>query len=474
MDLLTLFFIVIAIVYLIFAIVMICKVQIKLGDFIVEKERKFLLTINEKLNKTTVHADVYFNLSELFRFSGVNKSHLFSVASVLIGWGVLGTFAGLTCGLLLSNMGDAESTDTLMSAIKTLFSGSSTAFVTSLVGMFLSILFGFILRFNVNKWQNILLDKCQELSEEYYISEQDLQLRYLVSLDVSIERLGEHLENGSRARTQSIVRSISDLGVQLSTQLGESVYGALDNRFSDMIIEFRDVFNNSLTNMSQNLQHSSDSILSAASLLRRTTERLSTVCAPEFLENMKEVLNIVNLMSEKLNSTSEKISESASELGDSFIQLQEGTKNVNNTIGTLDSKISTITTNLNSILSNISVAQVEVANVLDKFDNQSQVYSNVVKQQKEVFDSMSGIVNELIGLQQSLESVFDQINTGINNYINNMTTQTNSMVRDFSNSFVNACTTINNTTLSFKDTLDELKKLQYKYIESLKEFSNKK
>lgn len=88
---------------------------------------------------STVEAEDYFNIQA---FTGALYTHFYSgMAGVFTGIGILGTFVGLTIGLLGI---DTSSTAALQGGISVLLSGMTTAFWTSVVGIGFGLIFNIV------------------------------------------------------------------------------------------------------------------------------------------------------------------------------------------------------------------------------------------------------------------------------------------------------------------------------------------
>lgn len=89
-------------------------------------------------------------------------------SGTLVGLGLLGTFLGLTWGIKGL---DVSTSETIQQSIQTLLDGMETAFSTSLLGMFLSLIFSFLDK----KWSNELFQALHKVTEkldsEYYIDD---------------------------------------------------------------------------------------------------------------------------------------------------------------------------------------------------------------------------------------------------------------------------------------------------------------
>jgi methyl-accepting chemotaxis protein len=108
-----------------------------LGDSWSAYAHTFLSTEGER-QKTPEFAEEYFNTQTVLP-SRMNLRLYLSVPNVLVGFGILGTFVGLTFGI---SGFDTSSADTIKKSIQTLLSGMGTAFVSSVWGMLLSLFFG--------------------------------------------------------------------------------------------------------------------------------------------------------------------------------------------------------------------------------------------------------------------------------------------------------------------------------------------
>ena len=133
-----------------------------------------------------------------------------TASGTLVGLGLLGTFLGLTLGI---QGFDSSNTDKINESIQGLLNGMGTAFLTSLLGMFLSIVFTFIdksLRHRLYKNVNGLTEKLDAL---YYID--DIALANLNQQNI-IDRLYNALKSDFQVQTNTIKDSFNELSGKLS------------------------------------------------------------------------------------------------------------------------------------------------------------------------------------------------------------------------------------------------------------------
>ena len=123
--------------------------------------------VNNEL-KTDDFAQTYFNNSVLDSF--LNMRFWLSLPGTFVGFGILGTFVGLTIGI---DGFDSSSSEGIQTSIQTLLSGISTAFYTSLFGIGSSIIFGFLEKYFFNKFNHIINTLCIRLNNKYKLTKQE-------------------------------------------------------------------------------------------------------------------------------------------------------------------------------------------------------------------------------------------------------------------------------------------------------------
>lgn len=111
----------------------------------------------------------YFNEKNLLA-SNTNLKMINSVPTTLVGLGILGTFIGLTYGISNFNTG---STEEIKGSIETLLSGMGTAFISSIYGMLLSIIFTFFEKVQIHSLHTSLHKLCYYLDRKFLISKDD-------------------------------------------------------------------------------------------------------------------------------------------------------------------------------------------------------------------------------------------------------------------------------------------------------------
>ena len=88
--------------------------------------------------RSNIPASAIINEANVYSVYNLVHLRLDTAAGTLVGLGLLGTFLGLTIGIKGFN---SEDTQHIQESIQRLLNGMDTAFLTSLVGMFASLVF---------------------------------------------------------------------------------------------------------------------------------------------------------------------------------------------------------------------------------------------------------------------------------------------------------------------------------------------
>lgn len=163
----------------------------------------------------TLDAEHFFNTKTLA--TGLTESRLLAAApSFLVAIGVLGTFVGLSLGLAdLHLQGDLEQ---LQKDMEKMISGASTAFSTSIFGVFLSLLVNFgekSLEHRVRRAVHSLQQKIDFLypripAEQSLVEIADATQSASVSLQELHERIGDRLQESIEGISQAMQEAVTD------------------------------------------------------------------------------------------------------------------------------------------------------------------------------------------------------------------------------------------------------------------------
>ncbi|MBQ2175767.1 MAG: hypothetical protein II453_12155, partial [Alphaproteobacteria bacterium] len=161
---------------------------------------------NSGTMKTDEEADSYYNLNSILSAIKINPRLLNAGSGILVGLGLLGTFLGLTIGVMDF---DSGSTEAIQSSINELLNGMGTAFATSLVGMACSLVYIFFEKICLNQLQRNINSMCGLLDNEYYITQPE---KYALIYKRQNDQLKELFEakdqNGNVLKLMNILHSL--------------------------------------------------------------------------------------------------------------------------------------------------------------------------------------------------------------------------------------------------------------------------
>ena len=195
--------------------------------------------------KTRHHADEFFELNKLQSYNSVVEA----IPNALVGIGILGTFLGLSIGVM--GLKDQSSAEAIKEGVQSLLSSMSTAFVTSVLGMFFSILMTFLLRFLHGFQKSAHNQFCEELDRKHYITDEELseierdRLRSMLQEIFGIETDNQNTTPGelliqNLQANQAAASKLEDFGSELgdglllSANTISAIEEKLGSRFSNL------------------------------------------------------------------------------------------------------------------------------------------------------------------------------------------------------------------------------------------------
>jgi hypothetical protein len=303
--------------------------------------------------KTDDFASEYFNEKNLIS-KKVNLKLLTSLSSILVGLGILGTFVGLTFGI---SSFKTTSTEEIKGSIELLLSGMGTAFISSIYGMLLSLVYTVFERVQSNRLQSIIHQYCYKLDKQYKITKDDernifqiqqqkaltdlfyfrddnenqvnpanifrdiyqestKQSRALQSfstdlatkIEAGFESLLSNNENGVIPELQSLKVEIENLGKKLNdptTEMTKNVVKDLEEAMGKMIDEFKTTVSGStkseLEHLTLLLSNAGSALLDFPDKMQLMTDNLN--------QNFKELQGVISSASLDTLTQSEQSAE---------------------------------------------------------------------------------------------------------------------------------------------------------------------
>jgi len=230
----------------------------------------------------------------------INLRLLDTASGTLVGLGLLGTFFGLTIGI---KDFDSTSTQTIQKSIEMLLGGMGTAFLTSLVGMFLSMVYTFFDKFWRNRLSKHIYVLTKKLDSLYYIDDRTLD-------NLNEEALAKSISVSIRDVVQNEIRSVVDtLNNKLTYKNSEGETILLGNAIREILTE----------NIEQSKALKSFSTDLALELNNGFDETLSRQMQQKILPLMENVDTTTKAIVEHIDKMAEQVSSPATEMIQSVV-----------------------------------------------------------------------------------------------------------------------------------------------------------
>lgn len=400
--------------------------------------------------RTDENADLYYNLDTLLSEIKVNHRLLNSGSGLLVGLGLLGTFLGLTIGVMDF---DSGSTEAIQNSINELLNGMGTAFATSLVGMACSLIYIILEKTTLNRFQRNITLLCELLDDEYYISQPEkYSLIYermnsnLVTLFTSKDQQGNEMKPGNVLRelyeenkkqnmylsglseeviftqtnkamqeslkplVEQVNQVASDLGKKLDI-FADSVKSPGDNMANGIVKDLKDA----IDNMAKELRTSlSDSMSGKIGGLESAVQSLASF--PIQIENMTQSMTnnfakieeLVNRLASNTASTNDDIINSVKEqIGLATTNMSNLTQNLQITMDRIDKQFSESSS---ASTEKLNVMLKEVERVITELNSRAEQTNNsIIQKQKSTNEHSDELLKQFQISIENAKSMLDDV-----------------------------------------------------------------
>lgn len=414
------------------------------------------IDITERKQTNTPALEIFSEFSTCSAHK-INLRLLDTAAGTLVGLGLLGTFLGLTLGI---KDFDSSSTQNIQKSIQLLLSGMGTAFITSLVGMLLSMIYSLCDKYWRNRLSKHLHVLTKKLDSLYYIDDRTLDDLNEQALAKSIastmkevvehemrsvvnalnEKLTYNSESGEATTIANAIREIlkenqeqskalksfsTDLAIELnngfdevlSRQMQQKILPLMENvdattkaivehidqmaslvssPATDMIQTVVDELKNSMSEMMK--EFSSGLSGSATNELETLAHQLGTAAQSmaDFPNNMAHISSTLQVMIEEVKNTVSEISHTSANANSTAMQQMQ------EQITFATSAISAAIAEVKDVMSGISQSSQEQSN---------QMVSKLADAAEKMGTFLSGTISTLSSsVQQSVKSITDDVN----------------------------------------------------------------
>lgn len=303
--------------------------------------------------------------------NGFSSYHIIQhIPTTFVTLGVLGTFAGVSLGLLNFDL----SPDKISTSISGLLEGLKSAFHTSLYGLFFSVITSIVIRYQYSK--EILVDP--EVSKE-----QEL----LMGLKESIDEFGKNLaQYNSEAIMSSLKSVIEDFNDTFSELIGELVTENFEELTSSIgqLIEWQNEYKDGV-----------NKVLNSNVALNDRTNKL--------LESYNQIHNNMD-----------QLSDSATQLKGALINLKDSIEDESSLSG-LITQLELSTINLVEISNDASVFKDEIEKMSNNLINTQKEVQTWLRKEDGVLDAATSLNHTLKELRQFDISQIEQLDKTFTN-----------------------------------------------------------
>lgn len=248
---------------------------------------------------------------------------LYSLSKIIpgtfVGLGILGTFLGFSSGI--SGMHLSGNVDELFGKLDSFFAGLNTAFITSIIGVILSVLFGTILyqwplnkiKYHCNRiYEMRHFDPAANTKAEFEVYTNSLHdmTKALLNAKVSIENLPDKFK---------------DVGVSLEQSVGpvkdtfSAMQATLENysKQAEALQNASEKIQNSLTQFIETSEKTTEKVNQSLDKTIATTQSIQATNA-NLIDNNKKLLEDYNTLNQSLSEVQEKINKELTTYCDSI------------------------------------------------------------------------------------------------------------------------------------------------------------
>lgn len=411
------------------------------------------------VEKTDEFSYDYFNEKNLLS-ANTNLRLINSIPATLVGLGILGTFVGLTYGI--SNF-QTSSTELIKDSIETLLSGMGTAFVTSIYGMLLSLIFTFFEKIQVNSLHNSIHGLCYSLDKKFKISKEDERI---IELKRQERLLNEYFifkdDNGNDVKPGNVFRDIfnenrkQSVALQaFSTDLANLIEAGFEKILSDpdkkelqsLIIQLKEstdlmriAIETEIQKLGDKLQDPATDMIEKmlndlkASLGEMVKDFNNSVSgsAKDEIENLTKLLSqaggSLNDFPNQLQQMTDKLSESFNGLQDivkeiskqTLEQSEESTRKMNEQVEQTTNLLGNTIGNLQIGQEVLMTRQIENLQVSEKllgsFNSSIEKLNQLSNQVNKTVSSFSQVQGELNSASRQLKSITDNVLISSNSF----------------------------------------------------------
>ncbi|WP_443448369.1 anti-phage ZorAB system protein ZorA [Glutamicibacter ardleyensis] len=345
------------------------------------------------------------------------------VPGTLTALGVLGTFLGLTIGLSGLTLGDEADINQLRGGIQQLINGASTAFITSLAGVSLSIVAGAfkssVERRSIRKIGQLqtAIDEAfvRQAPEQSLVNIMDTSAESLQALQTLHERIGDQFQSSMQGLVNDMQSAVTSA---ISTALAPAMDSLVDSTskqssavFEELVGKFATSFEGIGNAQAVQLNQASDSL----------NNSISTVVG-QFGEMLETFKNQQDSNQQEANKSTENYRGQLTELlsladtqrSESTASIEQLSKMLSDVTSSLASSSEDLITISSTFKESSQKASGDVLQMSNNLNSAAIQVSSVAEHQKQSLEQLNAHTDHLSQLQHQIRELSSHLESAVN------------------------------------------------------------
>lgn len=335
--------------------------------------------------RNSIDSDYFFNKKTLLTHVGTK---LYStIPSILLGFGLIGTFLGLFVGLVQLDLNNSSA---LKDSMKELIHAAGIKFAASIWGLGLSLTFTILEK----RWENeleIKIEKIQEIINEAFerrTAEQSLE-------EISINSFEQ--KNALNGLAVTLTEKLSAEFNSSFAQMSEKISSSIDDSLRERLMQVASTIESASSGMSQQISEA------IAGSLREPLSKITDTVEKTLKDQNTQSANTMGELVDKFIS---KIDEKTSGQSEKF-----------------EDNIKKITEVMNQVTSNLSDFQTKIQTIFEQQSNTNKTRDEmIIENLNTIRNSQNETIKKLVdSISESIQGLTEKVSNTTKDFVDNST-----------------------------------------------------
>ena len=409
------------------------------------KEQIFEININdESLYANSFRPSDFFTREALFLESKINEHRIEGTSQKLIALGIIGTFIGLTIGIYgLSQNFNVQSGNAKLigEGISQLLAGAWTAFISSFVGIFFSIVFSLWREFSFNSLDTVLHQLNSELEKSLrLLTQEELSYKNLIVCSKQNKLLAKQAEVLANI-DENINLKLDEAPNKIANQIAP-ILAKLENVTQDVkeaVLNFRNSGEGAIQNQFEGASLKVEELIKMLSSVMEEASKKQAEFQNIFKAVIIELGSKSKEMSDQIDSKLIKMIEKTDDSNSKFkndmkeIQMQSQNENVKvfNSLKDVAHSLEKSTDQIKDLSDSLQSKADKEKKTLDQLMSISAQTQGGIQQLSSLSESLSSVGSSLESFSSKMESQtsnLTNINQNTERFFNDYISQTRSIL----------------------------------------------